>query len=546
MKLYSTILNPAVNSQNISDGLLPYFPWVNPWMVKVSGGLTNPLGNLLVDIEEILGHEPQIDFLRIIEEPDQEEEFVRKLCIFVNPVETSNSAKGAALLFAKNKAISHSKTMCYKCGSPLFKGEYHESDERLVDQYVLDHGIEEYKAQFMQICLHCIKKFYGASSTVEEAEKVHLSDHNQTIEISESKITYEEQSDFLKTEDQSIKGEMKNKLNHHVESSNMITLFNLNDIDQLEKDYEGATRDQANRVKNLVKRIRKNTAKKRLASIPESWQQYCDKLECSFPNFAEVTRFIRNQLALSEISNQVLRIPPFLLVGDAGIGKTEFMLTLAHHFNTKLEVVDISNSQSGSVLAGSENYWGNSKPGLLFNTLVFGDVANPIIMLDEVDKAHTDSAYRPLAALHSLLEARQASQFQDLSVPEIKIDASNVIWIATANKIELIDKPLIDRFTVFNIDTPTANQMQGIVRNQYKRFLEKSPAGSYFEKEISSKVVDELCLYHPRNVRKMLDLSFGLAASQQRNRLTVKDIRESKIKDDNKQSRGIGFMSEGI
>ena len=323
----------------------------------------------------------------------------------------------------------------------------------------------------------------------------------------------------------------------------ILTVYSIEEVDQLEEDYQDATKDQKIRVNNLVKKIREDTPDKRLATIPKNWRSDCDTLICDFPNFSEVILFIRNQLALSAISNQVLRIPPFLLAGDAGIGKTEFMLTLANLFNTKLSVIDIANSQTGSALTGSENFWSNTKPGGVFNTLVFGDIANPIIMLDEIDKARIDSSYQPLSALHSLLEPRQACEFQDLSVPEMKVNASQVIWIATANKLELIEKSIIDRFTIFHIETPSLNQMKNIVKNQYQKFIENHPAGSYFESAISVEVASELCLYHPRCVRKMLEMAFGLAANEQRNHLILQDISDSKITHKEDKGLGIGFMS---
>jgi len=142
------------------------------------------------------------------------------------------------------------------------------------------------------------------------------------------------------------------------------------------------------------------------------------------------------------------------MLGEPGVGKTEFMLTLANDLNTTLEIIDISTSQSGASLSGSDNYWSNTKTGMLFNALIFGELANPILLLDEIDKGRSDDGYDPLAALHQLLEQRQAKEFCDLSVPEIKIDASHVLWIATANNIELIESQIVDRFTVFNISVP--------------------------------------------------------------------------------------------
>jgi len=127
------------------------------------------------------------------------------------------------------------------------------------------------------------------------------------------------------------------------------------------------------------------------------------------------------------------------------------------------------------------------------------------------------------------------------------LDASHVVWIATANTLDAIEKPILDRFMIFHIAVPTSEQMLEVVKNQYRRFLNDSPAGNYFKSEISPDVLKKLCQYHPRNVRKILNLSFGIAASQQRKYLTIEDIQESEVKGKSKQYRpGIGFMCDCI
>jgi ATP-dependent Lon protease len=178
---------------------------------------------------------------------------------------------------------------------------------------------------------------------------------------------------------------------------------------------------------------------------------------------------------------------------------------------------------------------------MLFNELVLGSVANPIIMLDELDKAKGSTGYDPLCALHALLEPRQAQSFHDLSFPNIIVDASHVIWIASANSIDSIDAPILDRFTVFNIADPDAAQMITIVHSQYQRFIDKHPSGGVFEKTIRDDVLEELCTHHPRKVRKLLEQAFGLAAFDKRNYLKVQDIIDSDVSKKRKK-RGIGFV----
>jgi len=322
-----------------------------------------------------------------------------------------------------------------------------------------------------------------------------------------------------------------------------ITMYDIEVVNKLEERSKDMSKDNAYRIKGVVKRIRETSPDKRLVTIPDTWRDYCDDLAQKFPNFAEVVDFIRSQLALSAMSDGVLRLPGLLLVGNPGTGKTEFMLTLANDLKTKLEIIDISAAQTGIALTGSETYWSNTRTGVLFDTLVFGEIANPIIMLDEVDKARSDDAHKPLAALHQLLEPRQAKIFKDLSLTELVLDASHVMWMATANTLDTLEKPILDRFTVFNISDPSSEQMRVITATQYQRFIDNHPSGHVFEETMRSEVIDELCKYHPRKVRKMLEQSFGLAAYDGRNYIAVEDIRVSDTDSKKDRNLGIGFLS---
>jgi len=544
------MINPVIyNAQSIQDDLLSYFTWVKGWKIQVSSGLQIPLGNLLIDIQDILGNESNISFFRVVEEQVLDELFVRKLRVFIES-SNANTAKKLAIEYAINKAEVASEEQCYRCGNSFHDDTPLEKDSLIY--YASVHNIEKYSLQFMKICIHCVKRTcegYDPEVSGEDrvpAEKQEiveapLQDKTELSEINTATNTEEQQE---KDSEKTTQEEPSDKKSSD-EYGKKITIYERKALKKLEKNYEGVSREQASRIKNLTKRLKESSAEKLLVSIPCDWQKQCDELQHNFPNFNEVTQFVRHQFALSSVSDQQLRFPPFLLVGDAGIGKTEYMLTLANLCHTRLEVIDIANAQSGSALSGSESYWGNTQTGEIFNSLMFDDIANPIFMLDEIDKVSESASHQPLSALHGLLEARQAKQFKDLSVPEILMDASHIIWIATANSVESIEKPILDRFLVFHVETPTAKQMRNIVSNQYERYLEQSAAGQFFEAEIKSEVIDELCKYHPRSVKKRLSLAFGYAVNEKRNFLTIKDIQNNKLNEKRKK-RGIGFMSVDV
>jgi ATP-dependent Lon protease len=497
-----------------------------------------------------LGSPPELEFLRIIEEPVDNEQYQRELFIFIQP-KTLVDAKQRALEHAINRAQVLSRTHCYQCGDALQSLDIHDPEELQRHPFLARFkSSDNYRVRAVRVCLSCGQREWEKETSQQLASAVQGSQADKA-EFRDLFDEFARDNDelFDTDDDDRAVEEQEAELDKAGEDGTdskavKIALYSMAEVDRLEKDYQEGTRDQTTRIKGLVKRIRLSPPHKRLAEIPEHWREYCDDLEQKFPNFKEVIEFLRKHIALSAVSDKVLRLPPFLLVGGPGVGKTEFMLTLAEDFRTKLEIIDISNAQTGSALTGAESYWSNSQPGRLFNALVFGDVANPLFMLDEVEKARSDGAYKPLSALHLLLEPRQAREFYDLSVPELIVDASHVNWIATANSLEPLEKPIIDRFAVFHIVQPDTNQMRAIVNNLYQRFISHHPSGSYFETMIRPEAMHELCSHHPRKVRKLLDLAFGQAALERRNFLMAEDIRANDTEEPRKS--GIGFLCHDI
>lgn len=123
-------------------------------------------------------------------------------------------------------------------------------------------------------------------------------------------------------------------------------------------------------------------------------------------------------------------------------------------------------------MAGSEEYWSNTQPGMVWKKLIQGTHANPIFVLDEIDKV-TDRWGDPLGALYQLLESRTASTFTDKSIPWIPIDASRCNWIATANDIEAIHPALRSRFTEVAVTCPTEDALIALVQRLYGALLEE-------------------------------------------------------------------------
>lgn len=262
------------------------------------------------------------------------------------------------------------------------------------------------------------------------------------------------------------------------------------------------------------------------------------QLRESYPNFGEVLDVVEGASALSHLSdNGYLHISPLLLLGESGIGKTAFVQTLSKLIGVNFIRIDIGTSSSAAILAGLSLTWGSGRCGEIFNLLTESEFMNPIIMLDEIDKAVGNYAAPIEPILLSLLEPESASTFRDEAI-QLKMNASKIIWIATANDIERISAPLLSRFTVIEIKQPDNEQAKKIVCNIYRNIKNANTWGGRFEDELNDEVVDKLSKITPRVASKMLHQAFGKAAINHRHKILVTDIPDVEIK----KSMSIGFI----
>ena len=127
------------------------------------------------------------------------------------------------------------------------------------------------------------------------------------------------------------------------------------------------------------------------------------------------------------------------------------------------------------------------EPGLLFELLAYQPKANPVVVLDELDKTEQVRQYDPLAALYTLLERRSARSFTDLSIRDFAIDASHINWIATANSVDGIPSPLLSRLTVLHVHAPTPDQVARIAQNIYGRMRAEATFGALPSYPVSTR-----------------------------------------------------------
>jgi|APLak6261680685_1056136.scaffolds.fasta_scaffold02166_3 ATP-dependent Lon protease len=227
---------------------------------------------------------------------------------------------------------------------------------------------------------------------------------------------------------------------------------------KLVQDLKGRTPDREVNKRHVVlyKQIKPKGHRRALAQPKFDLPDF-KRLRLGFPHFAPVLDLIQHQFDFAELTEKPFQIPPILLGGDPGIGKTRFTQELADALGTVMQRLPFDNDQHGSGLLGSDKHWSNTTHGLVFELVVLGRIANPIILLDEIDKASKRREGDPRASLHSLLETVTSERVRDISL-DFEFNASRVIWIATANELDRIPSSLRSRFQEFWIEQPTGAQ----------------------------------------------------------------------------------------
>jgi ATP-dependent Lon protease len=288
----------------------------------------------------------------------------------------------------------------------------------------------------------------------------------------------------------------------------------------------------------LLALISKKGAVRSLRCLPEAWREILDKLQSDFPNFAEVVDYLRGQFSLGDPGEPIVTFDPFLLDGPPGVGKSFFAEELGRRLDVPCKAIRMENAQSNARLVGSDEFWSNSKPGAIFDTLMQGDIANPLFFLDEVEKAAGASRYDPISGLYSLLERATAKSFVDLSWPWLELDASHVNWILASNEVGRLPEPIRSRIRIFSIPAPTSAQGQRIVVKMFRQLQREISIAK--DIRLTWGAVRVLSGYPPRTIKKRLREAIGRAAYEQRRHIREQDLRDMETQ---RPKRSIGFVA---
>ena len=159
----------------------------------------------------------------------------------------------------------------------------------------------------------------------------------------------------------------------------------------------------------------------------------------------------------------------------------------------------------------------------MFETLVDGQYANPVMVVDELDKTGGEHAYDPLGALYGLLEHDTAGSFVD-EFAEVPIDASQVIWVATANDDRAIPEPILNRMNVYEVQTPDVEAARRIAAKLYRSIRAEHGWGERFDAQPGDDVLDAMSELAPREMRRAWMTAFGNAKLDRRGQVSTRDL----------------------
>ena len=225
--------------------------------------------------------------------------------------------------------------------------------------------------------------------------------------------------------------------------------------------------------------------------------------------------------------------PIICLVGPPGTGKTSIARSIAAALEKKYVRICLGGVRDEAEIRGHRKTYVGAMPGRIINALKTAGTANPLILLDEIDKVSSDYKGDTSAALLEVLDSEQNSRFRDHYV-ELPVDLSEVLFIATANSVSDIPKPLLDRMELIEVSSYTENEKFHIAK---EHLVEKQKEKNGLKKDqltITDSALRDVIQYYTREAGvRGLERTIGKICRKAARQIYQKNEESIKIKKNN-------------
>jgi len=257
----------------------------------------------------------------------------------------------------------------------------------------------------------------------------------------------------------------------------------ISEADQFREQTEKlkASREVKDKIKKEIDRFKNAAGSQAEAGVMRSYIETLlalpwDKVSKDNKNLKKASQILEeDHYGLEKVKERIMEFlavrtltkkgesPILCLAGPPGTGKTSIARSVARALGKEYVRMSLGGVRDEAEIRGHRRTYIGAMPGRIANGLIQAGVKNPLMLLDEIDKVSSDYKGDTSSALLEVLDSEQNNKFRDHYV-EIPLDLSEVLFIATANDLQTIPRPLLDRMEIIEINSYTENEKEHIAR----------------------------------------------------------------------------------